>query len=80
MLCCATLFHVCVLLQGIGRTGTFCSVDILVQRLDAWASCSNGKGPDQAEVEDTLDVPALVHKLRAQRMGMVQVRVVPVAW
>jgi hypothetical protein len=32
-------------------------------------------GPDRAEVEDTLDVPALVHALRAQRMGMVQVRV-----
>jgi hypothetical protein len=31
-------------------------------------------GPSRAEVEDTLDVPALVHALRAQRMGMVQVR------
>jgi protein tyrosine phosphatase len=59
-------------LQGIGRTGTFCAIDILLQRLDAWARSPSG--PERAEVEDTLDVPSLVHHLRTQRMGMVQVR------
>lgn len=65
-------------LQGIGRTGTFCAIDILLQRLDAWARSSSG--PDRAEVEDTLDVPSLVHHLRMQRMGMVQVRVWGWGW
>lgn len=46
---------------------------VLSQRLDAWAALNGGGGPDRSEVEDTLDVPSLVHKLRAQRMGMVQV-------
>jgi hypothetical protein len=47
----------------------------LLQRLDAWASCNSGSGPEQREVEDTLDVAGLVHQLRQQRMGMVQVGV-----
>jgi tyrosine-protein phosphatase non-receptor type 9 len=60
------------MLQGIGRTGTFCAIDILLQRLDAWPSCQEGSGPDRAEVEAALNLPALVHELRRQRMGMVQ--------
>eukprot|EP00882_Tetradesmus_deserticola_P029984 GHRQ01033630.1.p2 GENE.GHRQ01033630.1~~GHRQ01033630.1.p2 ORF type:complete len:128 (+),score=32.08 GHRQ01033630.1:339-722(+) len=59
-------------LQGIGRTGTFCAVDILLQRLDAWPSCRAGAGPDRGEVESALNLPVLVHELRQQRMGMVQ--------
>ncbi|KAF6254095.1 protein-tyrosine phosphatase-like protein [Scenedesmus sp. NREL 46B-D3] len=57
---------------GIGRTGTFCAVDILLQRLDAWPCCRDGAGPDRGEVEAALNLPALVHELRQQRMGMVQ--------
>eukprot|EP00775_Hariotina_reticulata_P003503 gene3503-3772_t len=57
---------------GIGRTGTFCAIDILLQRFDSWQSLNEGQGPDRAEVEATLNLPQLVHDLRAQRMGMVQ--------
>ncbi|WIA20381.1 hypothetical protein OEZ85_004802 [Tetradesmus obliquus] len=57
---------------GIGRTGTFCAVDILLQRLDAWPGCNGGAGPERGEVEAALNLPALVHELRRQRMGMVQ--------
>jgi protein tyrosine phosphatase len=71
------LMPACVMLpfcaaQGIGRTGTFCAIDILLQRLDAWPSCQDGAGPDRGEVEAALNLPALVHELRRQRMGMVQ--------
>jgi hypothetical protein len=59
--------------QGIGRTGTFCAIDSLLQRLDGWEAAGGGAGPDRSEVEAALDVPALVAGLRAQRMGMVQV-------
>lgn len=62
----------CGCAQGIGRTGTFCAVDILLQRLDAWPQCQDGCGPDRDEVEAALNVPHLVHELRRQRMGMVQ--------
>jgi tyrosine-protein phosphatase non-receptor type 9 len=65
-------FFVLLCAQGIGRTGTFCAIDILLQRLDAWPSCQEGGGPDRAEVEAALNLPALVHELRRQRMGMVQ--------
>eukprot|EP00877_Chromochloris_zofingiensis_P003629 jgi/Chrzof1/13267/Cz07g26240.t1 len=107
---------------GIGRTGTFCAIDITLQRLAAWnieqqQSSEAGELPaavtptatshqqattqhtrtgqalkqqhlassltrnealpaasasTQQLVEGTLDLPALVHQLREQRMGMVQ--------
>lgn len=57
---------------GIGRTGTFCAADILLQRLDSWQSCCDGEGLDKNEVEAALNIPNLVHELRRQRMGMVQ--------
>jgi protein tyrosine phosphatase len=63
----------CAVLQGIGRTGTLCAIDILMQRLDAWATANGGSGLQQSDYDDTLDVPKLVHQLRAQRMGVVQV-------
>jgi protein tyrosine phosphatase len=39
-----------------------------MQELDAWAVHL----PDESVVEDTLDLPTLVHSLRQQRKGMVQ--------
>eukprot|EP00878_Enallax_costatus_P032416 GHUV01035624.1.p1 GENE.GHUV01035624.1~~GHUV01035624.1.p1 ORF type:complete len:306 (+),score=75.01 GHUV01035624.1:411-1328(+) len=62
---------------GIGRTGTFCAVDILLQRLDTWQGSSarsageadkSSTSADRAEVEATLNIPNLVHELRRQRM------------
>ncbi|GBF94107.1 hypothetical protein Rsub_07094 [Raphidocelis subcapitata] len=54
---------------GIGRTGTFIAVDVLLRRIDAWF---REGGPTKDEVEAALDVPRLVHSLRQQRGGMVQ--------
>ena len=54
---------------GIGRTGTFIAVDVLLRRIDAWFRAG---GPTKDEVEAALDVPLLVHSLRQQRGGMVQ--------
>jgi tyrosine-protein phosphatase non-receptor type 9 len=54
---------------GIGRTGTFIAVDVLLRRVDAWF---REGGPTKEEVEAALDVPQLVHSMRQQRGGMVQ--------
>lgn len=59
---------------GIGRTGTFIALDATLARLDGWPQAQGGSGPDRPEVEDTLNLPALVAALRVQRGGMVQVR------
>ena len=42
---------------GVGRTGTFITIDIALQ---------------QAENESKVDIPAIITKLRTQRMKMVQ--------
>jgi len=42
---------------GIGRTGTFCTIDIGMQMLAK---------------EGCVDVPSIIHNLRSQRRGMVQ--------
>lgn len=54
---------------GIGRTGTFIAVDVILRRVDSWFRPG---GPSKDEVEAALDVPLLVHSLRQQRGGMVQ--------
>lgn len=54
---------------GIGRTGTFIAVDVILRRIDAWFRAG---GPTKEEVEEALDMPRLVHSLRQQRFGMVQ--------
>ncbi|KAI8476161.1 MAG: protein-tyrosine phosphatase-like protein [Monoraphidium minutum] len=54
---------------GIGRTGTFIAVDVILRRVDSWFRPG---GPSKNEVEAALDVPLLVHSLRQQRGGMVQ--------
>lgn len=65
---------------GIGRTGTFCAVDVLLRRM--WALGGEKSGGGEGKDEDDaarlpmspllLDVPSLVLALRAQRAGMVQ--------
>lgn len=52
---------------GVGRTGTFCAFDIIMDRLR-----SLPKGSTAATVAAIVDVPATVLQLRQQRMGMVQ--------
>ncbi len=79
---------------GIGRTGTFCAVDIVLQRLDRLrqrlgalgagglaGAAQQGQQGQQGQqrgldlthaLKDVLNIPAIVHHLRKQRMGMVQ--------
>ena len=47
---------------GIGRTGTFCTIDLAVRKL-------------LAGDEGGLDIPGIVALLRSQRPGMVQTKV-----
>lgn len=51
---------------GIGRTGTFCTIDITLQRLKRWSQ------DFPSSVQEVLNLMPLVHRLRQQRMGMVQ--------
>ena len=51
---------------GIGRTGTFCTVDITLQRLLTLDQA------DQYAAEKAVDVKRVVTSLRKQRYGMVQ--------
>lgn len=53
-------------LAGIGRTGTFCVVDIVLRRLQQMG-CK-----DATEAERAVDIKRVVATLRKQRMGMVQ--------
>ncbi|GLD95689.1 hypothetical protein PINS_up004367 [Pythium insidiosum] len=70
---------------GIGRSGTFIAIDVILKRLEAafslWrnASASDSDADVDAVIahgadllRDALDVAALVHRLRTQRDGMVQ--------
>jgi len=42
---------------GVGRTGTFIAIDIALEQVDN---------------ENTIDIPAIVTKLRQQRMKLIQ--------
>ena len=52
---------------GIGRTGTFCAVDVALRRLRAAAGCGDAAGAAAA-----VDMRRTVGELRACRWGMVQ--------
>ncbi|CEG44032.1 receptor-type tyrosine-protein [Plasmopara halstedii] len=54
---------------GIGRSGTFIAIDILLKRLNQILTSSDCS--TQA-MEMALDIPKVVHRLRSQRPGMVQ--------
>ena len=45
---------------GIGRTGTFIAIDHSIQ---------------QAKAEGTVDILSVTHKMREERMGMIQTKV-----
>lgn len=53
---------------GIGRTGTFCAIDILRQRIKAMKTIS----VELEKLPEQFDLVQLVRDLRKQRMGMVQ--------
>lgn len=55
-----------ILRSGIGRTGTFCTVDITLHRLLTLDQA------DQYAAEKAVDVKRVVTSLRKQRYGMVQ--------
>lgn len=54
---------------GVGRTGTFCAVHIVLNRL---RYLQNMKDVTQEKLEWAINLVALVGMLRSQRMGMVQ--------
>eukprot|EP00877_Chromochloris_zofingiensis_P002632 jgi/Chrzof1/1236/Cz01g45230.t1 len=54
---------------GVGRTGSFCAVDVLLQRLD-WLKLQHTCDPNV--IRQAMDVSQLVLSLRKQRPGMVQ--------
>lgn len=54
---------------GVGRTGTFCAVYILLRRL---FQLLKAKAPSKEQIAKAVDVPGVVERLRKQRMGMVQ--------
>jgi hypothetical protein len=56
---------------GVGRTGAFLAIDMLLQRLQRLRLAPPG-AITGAAVADAVDVPALVLALRRQRRGMVQ--------
>ena len=51
---------------GIGRTGTFCTVDVALRRL----RCADLRNPK--EVKAAVSIKRIVAALRRQRPGMVQ--------
>ena len=51
---------------GIGRTGTFCTVDVVLRRLRAMAT------GDIHGAKAAVEIRTIVEALRQQRMGMVQ--------
>ncbi|KAJ0394372.1 hypothetical protein ATCC90586_003032 [Pythium insidiosum] len=68
---------------GIGRSGTFIAIDVILKRLEAalslWRNALAADGDVDAAIahgaemlREALDVAKLVHRLRTQRDGMVQ--------
>jgi protein tyrosine phosphatase len=56
---------------GIGRSGTFITIDVILKRLhEAFAAQSVADG--ERLLREALDVRAIVHGIRSQRPGMVQ--------
>lgn len=56
---------------GVGRTGTFIAIDVLLQRLHSLSLQLHGS-VGQQEVVAAVNVPELIINLRQQRRGMVQ--------
>eukprot|EP00879_Flechtneria_rotunda_P000529 GHRR01000633.1.p1 GENE.GHRR01000633.1~~GHRR01000633.1.p1 ORF type:complete len:442 (+),score=181.29 GHRR01000633.1:365-1690(+) len=56
---------------GVGRTGTFIAIDILLQRLHSLTLQLQGSVTDN-DIQAAMDIPYLVTELRKQRRGTVQ--------
>lgn len=59
---------------GIGRSGTFIAIDILLKQLHQvlLADRSSTAEENARAMQQALDIPRVVHRLRSQRPGMVQ--------
>ncbi|KAE9000438.1 hypothetical protein PF004_g14310 [Phytophthora fragariae] len=58
---------------GIGRSGTFIAIDILLKQLYQVLTTARGDAEENARaMEHALDIARVVHRLRSQRPGMVQ--------
>lgn len=60
--------HACS--AGIGRTGAFIAIDIIMKRLRAMATLESP--PSEDDIRNAIEVPEVVHSLRRMRRGMVQ--------
>jgi Protein-tyrosine phosphatase len=72
---CTVMFQMVIsesglLFLGIGRTGTFCTVDIALRRLKALQQ----RGAATTLAKQLIDIKQIVQKLRRQRCGMVQTK------
>ncbi|GMF24719.1 unnamed protein product [Phytophthora lilii] len=58
---------------GIGRSGTFIAIDILLKQLYQVLINRRGSAEEvDKAIQQALDIPRVVHRLRSQRPGMVQ--------
>lgn len=58
---------------GIGRSGTFIAIDILLKQLYQVLTSRSGDAKENARaMEHAVDISRVVHRLRSQRPGMVQ--------
>eukprot|EP00951_Prasinocladus_malaysianus_P009906 scaffold72341_cov43-Prasinocladus_malaysianus.AAC.1 len=55
---------------GIGRTGAFCAIDIMIRRIRHWLN--TGAEISDEKCDDLLDISKVITNLRYQRPGMVQ--------
>ncbi|CAI5740799.1 unnamed protein product [Hyaloperonospora brassicae] len=58
---------------GVGRSGTFIAIDILLKQLHRVLTDTSDSDEEKARaMQHAMDVPRVVHRLRSQRPGMVQ--------
>lgn len=63
---------------GIGRSGTFIAIDIMLRDIQRAMASTSGNMEDK--LLEALDVQQVVHRIRSQRPGMVQTPVGPCSW
>uniref|UniRef100_M4BXG4 Tyrosine specific protein phosphatases domain-containing protein n=1 Tax=Hyaloperonospora arabidopsidis (strain Emoy2) TaxID=559515 RepID=M4BXG4_HYAAE len=63
---------------GVGRSGTFIAIDILLKQLNRVLTETIDNEEERAQaIHHAMDIPRVVHRLRSQRPGMVQT---PLPW